>query len=152
MAKANKDFEELLELLGRRQVKALIVGAHAVAFYAKPRYTKDIDIFIEPSAENAERLLAALDDFGFGSLDLGVEDFSLPGKIVQLGIEPNRVDFITSIGDVDFTRAWESKKAGQYGRAPVFFIGLADLKRAKEVAGRPQDLADLEWLRALDED
>ena len=82
---ANKDFEELFECLSRRNVKALIVGAHAVAYHAKPRYTKDVDVLIEPSVANAKCLLQALDDFGFGSLDLVIEDFSRPGKIVQLG-------------------------------------------------------------------
>ena len=102
---ANRDFEELFECLSGRSVKALVVGAHAVAYHAKPRYTKDIDILIEPSAANAERLLQALEDFGFGSLDLDADDFSRPGKIVQLGYEPNRVDFITSLGKVSFEEA-----------------------------------------------
>lgn len=85
---ANKDFEELFECLRDRSVKALVVGAHAVAYHAKPRYTKDIDILVEPSVDNAERLLQALGDFGFGSLDLAVEDFSSPGKIVQWVTSP----------------------------------------------------------------
>jgi hypothetical protein len=72
---AKKDFEELFGCLKRRKVRALVVGAHAVAYHAKPRYTKDVDILVEPSVANAERLLQALDDFGFGSLDLAVEDF-----------------------------------------------------------------------------
>ncbi len=101
---ANRDFEELFECLTRRRVKALVVGAHAVAYHAKPRYTKDVDILVEPSIANAERLLLALEDFGLGSLDLTVEDFSSAGKIVQLGYEPNRVDFITSLGKVSLIR------------------------------------------------
>lgn len=149
---ANKDFEELFECLGRRRVKALVVGAHAVAYHAKPRYTKDVDVLIEPSVANAKCLLQALDDFGFGSLDLVVEDFSRPGKIVQLGYEPNRVDFITSLGSVSFEEAWDGRVEGRYGTQSVFFLGLRELMRAKEDAGRPQDLADLEWLRQVEED
>ncbi len=106
---ANRDFEELFECLRGRRVRALVVGAHAVAYHAKPRYTKDIDLLIEPSEANAERLLQALDDFGFGGLDLTVEDFASPGKIVQLGYEPNRVDFITSLGSVSFEEAWAGR-------------------------------------------
>ncbi len=147
---ANKDFEELFGCLKGRKVKALIVGAHAVAFHAKPRYTKDIDLLVEPSTVNAERLLQALADFGFGSLDLVVEDFSHPGKIVQLGYEPNRVDFITSLGCMTFEAAWSGRVEGRYGAQTVFFLGLRELIRAKEDAGRPQDLADLEWLRQLE--
>ncbi len=149
---ANKDFEELFECLSRRNVKALVVGAHAVAYHAKPRYTKDVDVLIEPSATNAKCLLQALDDFGFGSLDLVIEDFSHPGKIVQLGYEPNRVDFITSLGSVSFEEAWAGRVEGRYGAQSVFFLGLRELMRAKEDAGRPQDLADLEWLRQVEED
>lgn len=150
MAAANRDFEELFGCLRRRSVKALVVGAHAVAFHAKPRYTKDIDVLIEPSADNAERLLQALDDFGFGSLDLSVEDFSRPGRIVQLGMEPNRVDLITEIAGVSFAEAWRGRVAGRYGRQQVFYLGLEELKRAKRAAGRPQDLADLDWLRQIE--
>ncbi len=149
---ANKDFEELFKCLRSRSVKALVVGAHAVAYHAKPRYTKDVDILVEPSEANAQRLLQALDDFGFGSLDLEVGDFSRPGKIVQLGYEPNRVDFITSLGSVSFEEAWAGRVEGRYGTQPVFFLGLRELMLAKEDAGRPQDLADLEWLRQIERD
>ncbi len=149
---ANRDFEELFECLTQREVKALVVGAHAVAHHAKPRYTKDVDILIEPEADNARRLLQALDDFGFGGLDLSVEDFSSPGKIVQLGYEPNRVDFITSLGSVSFEEAWAGRVPGRYGAQNVFFLGLRELIRAKEDAGRPQDLADLDWLKQVEND
>jgi hypothetical protein len=147
---ANRDFEELFRCLRERNVRALVVGAHAVAFHAKPRYTKDIDVLVEPSAANAERLLQALADFGFGGVDLTVEDFSSPGKIVQLGYEPNRVDFITSLGSVTFEEAWAGRVEGRYGAQPVYFLGLKELIRAKEDAGRSQDLADLDWLRQVD--
>ncbi len=147
---ANKDFEELFACLTGRSVKALVVGAHAVAHHAKPRYTKDVDILIEPSVANAERLLQALDDFGFGSLDLSLEDFSTAGKIVQLGYEPNRVDFITSLGKVSFEAAWAGRVEGRYGTQQVFFLGLRELILAKEDAGRPQDLADLDWMRQVE--
>ena len=80
MVTASRDFEDLFECLNRRPVKALVVGAHAVAFHAKPRYTKDVDVLVEPSVENAERLLLALEDFGFGSLDLAVEDMDRAWK------------------------------------------------------------------------
>jgi len=149
---ANKDFEELFGCLRARDVRAIVVGAHAVAYHAKPRYTKDIDVLIEPSEANAERLLQALDDFGFGSLDLSPEDFASPGKIVQLGYEPNRVDFITSLGAVGFEEAWAGRVEGRYGDQPVFFLGLRELIRAKEDAGRPQDLGDLDWLRQVEKD
>jgi hypothetical protein len=84
----SKDFAELFECLSAHRVRALIVGAHAVAFHAKPRFTKDLDLLIEPTRENAESLLAALEDFGFGGVGLTVDDFAAPGRIVQLGYRP----------------------------------------------------------------
>jgi hypothetical protein len=124
-----------------------VVGAHAVAFHAKPRFTKDFDLFVEPSEENAARLLRALDDFGFGSLGLGLADFTSPGKVVQLGVAPARIDIATAIDGITFAEAWAGRVAGTYGRQPVWYIGRADLIRNKTAAGRPQDLADLSWLR-----
>jgi len=146
MSRVSRDFEELFEFFARREVKAVIVGAHAVAFHAKPRYTKDLDVLVEPSVENAIRLLAALDDFGFGALDLSVEDFATPGRIVQLGVPPNRIDLITSITGVTFEEVWRTAVPGTLGTRKVLFIGLEELIRNKTSAARPQDLADLSWL------
>lgn len=143
----SKNFEELFECLTRREVKALVVGAHAVAFHAKPRYTKDLDILVEPSRENARRILLALADFGFGSLDLSEEDFAVPGRVVQLGVPPNRVDFLNSITGVTFDEAWAGSVEGNYGARRVRYIGKNELIRNKEAAGRPQDRIDVEWLR-----
>jgi hypothetical protein len=142
----SRDFEELFACLRRRKVRAVVVGAHALAYYARPRYTKDIDVFVEPSADNAERLLQALDDFGFGGLGLEVKDFATPGQIVQLGFEPNRVDLITAIDGVTFEEAWKGREEGTFGEQPVFYLGLSELRRNKRASGRTQDLADLEVL------
>jgi hypothetical protein len=144
----SKDFEELFAFFNARNVKVLIVGGYAVAFHAKPRFTKDIDLWVEPTLENAERLLAALSDFGFGSLPLTVDDFTQPGRIVQLGQPPNRIDFMTSIQGLGFEEAWKSRVEGQYGAERVFYLGRSDLMRNKELVARPQDQADLEWLRS----
>jgi hypothetical protein len=124
-----------------------VVGAHAVAFHAKPRFTKDFDLFVEPSESNATRLLAALTDFGFGGLGLTLEDFSQPGRIVQLGEAPSRIDIATAIDGVTFEESWNGRAVGTYGGQPVSYIGRAELIRNKTAAGRPQDLADLSWLR-----
>ena len=107
-----------------RNVKALVVGGYAVAFHGQPRFTKDIDVFVEPSPENADRLLAALNDFGFGGLGLTVADFATPGKIVQLGVAPNRVDLLTTIDGVTFDDAWHGRVPGHYGKE----AGVGDLK------------------------
>jgi len=118
--KVEKDYEELLGLFNRHNVRCCIVGSFALAFHARPRYTKDLDILIEPSSQNAQRILDALNDFGFGSLQLSEQDFMKPGQIIQLGYEPVRIDLITSIEGMDFKEIWNNRSAGQFGETPVF--------------------------------
>lgn len=141
-----KDFEELLACCNAHGVKALIVGGHAVAFHGKPRFTKDLDLFVESSDENAARLLLALTAFGFAGLGLSVDDFTSPDKVVQLGVAPNRVDLVTSIDGVTFAEAWNGRSAGHYGTEPASYIGKPELLRNKRAVGRPQDLADIDSL------
>lgn len=142
----NRDFADLFEALNRHDVQYVIVGAYAFAFHVKPRYTKDLDLFVQPTEENACRLLRALDDFGFGTLPLTPSSFE-EGQIVQLGFEPHRIDLITRIAAVTFEEAWTSRVAGHYAGIPVQYLGREALKRNKAAAGRPQDLADLAALR-----
>jgi hypothetical protein len=140
------DFAELFACLNARGVRAIVVGGYALAFHAKPRFTKDIDILIEPTMENAAALVRALEDFGFGGLGLTTEDFTRPGMVVQLGVPPNRVDLMTSIDGVTFDEAWAGRAAGKYGDVSVCYLGRAELTRNKRASGRAQDLADLEAL------
>ena len=137
---------DLIRCLNRHQVRALIVGAHAIAFHGKPRFTEDFDVLVEPSPENAKRVRAALEDFGFGTLSITVDDLSTPGQIVQLGFPPNRIDIITRIDGVTFEEAWNSRVKGTFGGEPVAFIGKSELIRNKKAVGRPKDLIDLELL------
>jgi len=123
-----------------------VVGGYAVAFHGRPRFTKDIDVFVEPSIENAERLLAALADFGFGNLGLTASDFSPARQIVQLGVAPQRIDLLTTIDGVTFEEAWLHRETGPFGSETVNYISLADLIRNKQASGRPQDLQDIEEL------
>ncbi|MBF0216564.1 MAG: hypothetical protein HQL30_06170 [Candidatus Omnitrophica bacterium] len=143
-----KDFEELLQLFAKNKVRYCIVGAYAVAFHAEPRYTKDLDIFIEPNKDNAARILKALKAFGFKGLALRVEDLSRKGKIIQLGYEPVRIDILTSIDGCDFKEAWEGKAVGTYGAQKVNFIGLKELIKNKKRSGRKQDSADIAILKS----
>jgi hypothetical protein len=144
--KVEKDYEELLKLFNKHKVRYCIVGAYAVAFYARPRYTKDIDILIEPDIENGKRIMSALDEFGFGSLNLSEEDFSKKGKIIQLGYEPVQVDIITSIQGCNFKQAWKNRVLGTYGKEKVYFIGINELIKNKEISNRKQDQIDLDIL------
>ncbi len=149
MPGVEKDYEELFGCLNKHKVKFCIVGAYAVAFHAVPRFTKDLDIFIEASEENAKRVIRALNEFGFSSLRLSVQDFSKPGKTIQLGYEPLRVDLLTEIDGRTFHQVWKNRKKGFYGKTKICFIGLSDLIRNKQVSKRKQDAADIETLQNL---
>jgi hypothetical protein len=141
-----KDFKELLELFNVHKVKYLIVGGYALAYHGAPRYTGDIDIFVQPERENALCILKALDEFGFGSIGLKEEDFQLPDKVVQLGYPPIRIDIITSISGVFWDQAYKGREKGEYGDVPVYFIGRKDYILNKRSSGRKKDLADIEAL------
>lgn len=144
MDNPSSDFEDLLACLNGRSVRAVLVGGHALAFHGHPRYTKDLDVFVEPSPTNAALIIDALADFGFGGLGLTVEDFASPGKIVQLGVSPNRIDLITAIDGVTFDEAWAGRAEGTFGRQPVAYLGRTEFVKNKRAAGRPQDLADID--------
>lgn len=146
MRNVEKDYEELLRLFNKHKVKYCIVGAFAVVFYAVPRYTKDMDILVEPSVRNGGRILKALGEFGFGILKLSADDLSQENKIIQLGYEPVRVDIITSIDGCTFKQVWENREKGMYGKEKVNFIGLNELIKNKRVLKRKQDKADLDIL------
>jgi hypothetical protein len=127
-------------------VRYCVIGAFALAFHAQPRYTKDIDILIEPTTDNAKRLLIALEEFGFGSLNLAVNDFTTQGNIIQLGYEPIRINIITSIKGLEFAEIWKSRIKGPYGKQTINFIDRQNLIRTKKLSNRVQDKADLELL------
>lgn len=145
--RVEKDFEELLGLFNEHKVKYCIVGAYAVGFHGYPRYTKDMDIFIEPSLQNGQNIVRALDEFGFGSLKITAQDFTKKGAIIQLGYEPIRVDLINSIKNRDFKQVWAHKAEGNYGKYKVFFISADDLIENKMSTNRKQDLIDAELLQ-----
>ena len=142
----NQDFKEFIQFLNDNKVNYLVVGGYAVAVHGHPRYTKDIDIWIETNPENAANLLLALEQFGFGSLGLKLEDFLTPNQIIQLGYPPNRIDLLTSIDGVDFADCYSSRIEVNINDLIVNFIDLENLKKNKKASGRLQDLADLENL------
>lgn len=141
-----RDFCELLECFDGSGVRALIVGAYALGYHGAPRMTGDLDLLVQPSAENAERVIDALAAFGFGNAGLSAVDFQQPDVVVQLGVPPVRVDLLTGISGVTWEEAWAGRITGEFGGVPVAFLGLAELRRNKLAAGRHKDLADLEAL------
>lgn len=144
----SKDLREFIALLNSTSVKYVLVGGHAVAFHGYPRFTGDINFFVERSSENAAKLEAVLNDFGFGQLGLKAADFLQPGIIAQLGRPPNRIDILTSIDGVEFAEAWNSRIKTSTG-VELFVINKELLLRNKRVAGRPQDVADIDRLTKL---
>ena len=140
------DFRELLELFNKHKVEYLIVGGYALAFHGVPRVTGDIDLFVRPTSENAERILAALDEFGFGSSNLSRDDFLTPGMVVQLGVPPVRVDILTRVSGVSWEKADTDKVSGCYADTPVFFLSREDFIANKKATGRAKDAADIEAL------
>lgn len=139
----NPDFNDLFVALNAAQARYLVVGGYAVIIYAEPRYTKDLDLLVEASPENAERVWRALAAFGAPMNLFNREDFQDPEMVVHLGVPPNRIDLLMSIEGVEFDAAWGSRTEGHYGTEPIHVIGLDSLILAKRAAGRPQDLVDV---------
>ncbi len=142
----NPDFTDLLSALSDADARFLIVGAYAVTFHSQPRSTGDLDLWVDPSPENASRVWLALQRFGAPLQDLAVEDLSTPGVVYQIGMPPRRVDLLTSLTGLTFEQAWEARVPGRFGDADCAYIGIADLRTNKRAVGRPRDLADLEAL------
>ena len=142
----SKEFKEFAKLLNDQKVEYLLVGGYAVVFYGYVRYTGDIDFWINPTKENAIRLIEVLDQFGFGSLNLTIEDFTKDDQIIQLGYPPNRIDIITSVTGLIFSDCYPKRKSFSIEDIEIQTISLEDLKKNKKASGRYKDLDDLENL------
>ena len=142
----NQDFKEFIQSLNDNRVRYLVIGGYAVALHGHPRYTKDLDLWIEMKPDNAAKMVKALEQFGFASLGLKAEDFLVPDQIVQLGYPPNRIDVLTTLPGVEFERCYTSRVQVEIDGVTVNFIDLENLKKNKKATGRTQDLADLENL------
>jgi hypothetical protein len=123
-----------------------VVGGYAVALHGYPRYTKDIDIWIDLERDNAERIIQALREFGFGSLGLKEQDFLEADTIIQLGYPPRRIDILTTLPGVDFETCYAARVEVMLDDVQVNFIDLENLKKNKRATGRAQDIADIESL------
>ena len=141
-----QDFRDLLALFNAHKVDYIIVGSYALAYHGAPRYTGDIDILVRPNPENAQHILHALNEFGFSSIGLTIDDFTNPDKIVQLGAPPVRIDIITSLTGVSWEEAAAGRVEGKYGDVIVCYIGKNEFVSNKQAIGRKKDLADIEAL------
>ncbi len=144
--RSSGDFRELLSLFNTEGVRYLIVGGFALAHYGRPRYTKDLDLWVDRSDENARRVYQALARFGAPLHNLSHRDFTEPDVVFQVGIEPLRVDVLTDISGVQFAEAWDRRESSKYGDVPVYLIGKSDYITNKRASGRSQDLRDVEAL------
>ncbi|MCB9673448.1 MAG: hypothetical protein H6734_28550 [Alphaproteobacteria bacterium] len=144
----NQDFVDLLAAFQDHEVAHLVVGAFAMAVHGVARSTGDIDVWVRPDAENANRVVAALAEFGAPLAAHGVSaaTFTSPGTVYQMGLPPSRIDILTAIDGVTFDEAWEGRCLGPFGDLDVPVLGLRDLRTNKATSGRPKDLADLALL------
>jgi hypothetical protein len=135
--------------LSSERAEFLIVGAYAVMAVTEPRYTKDLDVWIRPSATNARKVYRALEAFGAPLSNLTVRDLSRKGIIFQIGVEPVRIDILTQVDGIDFSEALKRSRSGTYGKVKVAFLSVEDLIANKKAVGRPQDLLDVAKLLPL---
>ena len=142
----SQDFKELVELLIKYKTEYLIVGGYAVGIHGHPRYTGDLDIWLNPTLENAEKVILCVNDFGFASVGLKVSDFTKEGNIIQLGFPPLRIDLLTEIDGVKFNECYNNRKEVEIEDIIVNFIGYWDLLENKKKSGRHKDLDDIENL------
>ncbi len=144
------DFLDLLRAFSDAEVRFLVVGAYAVGVHGRPRATKDLDVWVEASDENAPRVVRGLIEFGAPLMGLTESDLSKPGLGLQIGVEPGRIDVLTRISGVTFAEAWQGRVQADFGESVrCNVIGLSDLLRNKRASGRPQDLADVDALERL---
>jgi Nucleotidyltransferase of unknown function (DUF6036) len=142
------DFKELLILLNKYKVKYIIIGGYAISVYSHPKNTDDIDIWIEAKTENAAKILKALDEFGFGNLNITIEDLVKEDFVIQLGYPPIRIDILTSVSALTFDEAFNNREIQDLTDiGKVSFISYEDLIKNKKSSNRLKDKQALEWLK-----
>lgn len=142
----NQDFVDLLRAFIAADVRFLIVGAYALALHGRPRATGDLDLWVEPTPENAKRVLGALREFGAPLADIVEADFARPGVVYQIGVPPGRIDILTDLTGLTFGEAWRDRLLRAFGDVEADFIGRASFIRNKRATGRSKDLGDIEGM------
>lgn len=143
----SRDYENPFRVLNAHKIKYLVVGAHAVIYYTKPRFTKDIDIWIPPDLNDPKMVYVALKKFGAPLKGISPSDFRDKELIYQIGVAPVRIDILMNIQGVSSREAWKKRKKSRYGKTAISILAADDLVRSKEKAARPEDLLDLKRLR-----
>ena len=144
-----QDFEDFIKLLHKNEVDYLVVGGYALAFHGKPRHTGDLDIWINNTEANAEKLVLAIADFGLSSLGLTKSDFMKEGYVTQIGYPPLRIDLLNTIDGVKFEDAFPNRLSVDVNGFDVNYIGLKEFIKNKTASGRSQDIADLKEIKKI---
>lgn len=139
----NPDFRDLYSAFADFDVRYLVVGAYAVTHYTEPRFTKDLDIWIDPAPENAEKAWKALAVYGAPLGDVTPADLSKPRMVYQMGVTTSRIDILTSVEGLDFDECWKRRHPGRYADCEIPYVSREDLIRNKKAVGRPQDRLDV---------
>jgi hypothetical protein len=148
----NPDFRDLFAAFNAADVRYLVVGGYALTFHGRPRFTKDLDVWVDPAPANAARVRKALSAFGAPLLGMAEADFRNPERVLQIGVAPNRIDVLMGISGVEFGEAWEHRAEATYGDCPIHVLGREHLLRNKRASGRPRDLEDVRDLEGGSED
>lgn len=143
----NSDFKELLQAFAKNEVRYLVVGGYAVMHYSQPRFTKDLDLWLEPDPENAGRVMAAFREFGMPLIDVTEQDFAKESFQYMIGRTPVMFDFLTSLPSQQFEKCWSERVTDEGEGFPIHYLSKAALIEAKSQAGRMQDLADIEEIQ-----
>lgn len=146
----NPDFLDMLSALSEAGAEFLVVGAHAMAAHGYPRATGDLDIWVRPTPPNAELVWIAIERFGAPRRNISKADFYAPDVVFQIGVEPNRIDILTSIDGVEFDEAWPHRREVEFEGLRFGVIGREQLLKNKRASGRPKDLLDAGQLESSD--
>jgi len=141
-----RDFQDFLRLLNANAIRYVVIGGYAVAFHGYLRYTGDLDVFVELSAENADKLVRALQEFGFDLPELKPSLFLRKGRVVRMGREPMRLEILNQIDGVTFEECYQKRRVSKLGTLKINFISLPELLKNKKATGRQKDRADVEAL------
>lgn len=151
MATIHQDWLDFLNALRSENTKFLLIGAHALAFHVEARLTEDLDVFVEPSAENSARVFRALERFGFGGLITSASELAVQDRVFMLGVKPWRIDILTGIDGISFDEAWASRVPATFHGVELFVLGREALLKNKRASGRKKDLVDVALLEELGE-
>ena len=143
----NEDYKEMLQILLEEKVKFIVVGAYALSAHGYPRATGDIDIWIEPTSDNSQKLISSLTRFGAPLFDVSAKDFTKEGIIFQIGVAPRRIDILTAIDGVEFQSAHARKLEILLEGISIPVLSLEDLIKNKQSTGREQDSIDAKILK-----